>query len=489
MSAHHTLAKNTLLLTAASVLQKVIAFAYFTVVANVFGDEGTGAYFLALALITTIGVLDDIGLTSVLTREVARKPEDAKAWLQHVLGYKLFTIPVTVVLACVVPGLMGFDAATALLVRVAIGVMIADTLSLTFYGVLRGLQNLRFESVGMFMGQLFTACTGVVLIATGEATLLWLVLALVVGSVWNALFSGYQVVRRLGWDALRPSFAMGTAPLKAAFAFFLAGVFVKVYGYLDSFVLQAQLGVDAVGVYSVAYKLTYAFQFLPLVFVGALYPSMAASAGDSERLRKIFLAAEWYMALVAAPIVFGIATLAPEIIALLYKPTFAPAAGVLQVLIFALLLIFLDFPVGSLLNATHRQYTKTWIMGGTMVVNAVGNFLLIPVLGIPGAAIAALLGFTFMLGAGVVAAQRVVTFSLRDLAATTWRFFVAGAVMGGAVLLVKPLVPLVAAIAVGAVVYVGLLFLSRAVTVEHMRALQQLVRRKSDYAESPVADV
>lgn len=483
MSEHHTLAKNTLLLTAASIGQKVIAFVYFTLVANFFGDAHTGAYFLALALITTIGVVDDIGLTSLLTREVAKRPNDATLWLRRVMGYKIFTIPVTIILAFVLPPLLGYDAETALLVRVAVGVMIADTLSLTFFGVLRGMQNVRFESIGMFVGQLLTAVVGIVLIVTGQATLFWLIVALIVGSVWNALFSGYHVVRRLGARALMPLYDLGTAPLKASLAFFLAAVFVKIYGYLDSFVINAHHGEAAVGVYSIAYKATYAFQFLPLVFVGALYPSMSAAAHEPEKLRKIFLAAEWYVALLAAPIVVGIATLANEIVGLLYEPQFAAAGPTLSVLVFVLIFIFLDYPIGSLLNATHRQYTKTAIMGATMVINATVNFALIPSMGIMGAAIAALMSFVCMFTAGWIAVAGVVQLRYRDLIATTGKFFVCAALMGAVVLAVKAWLPLMFTIALGGAVYIACIFATKAVTMEHMRAFIALIRRKTGYVQ------
>ncbi|MFH1712394.1 MAG: oligosaccharide flippase family protein, partial [Patescibacteria group bacterium] len=264
MATARKLAKNTLYLTLASVGQKVIAFIYFTIIARFLGAEDTGAYFLSLAIVTVIAVLDDVGITSIVIREIAKKTDDALVWARTVVGIKLVTIPVTVAVAFFVPVWFGYDQVVVNLVRIAVVVMLADTISLSYYGVLRGQQNLRFESIGIFLGQCFTATFGIIMMASGHATLTILVIALMIGSLWNMGFSVVQVIRRLGWTAIIPTWTLGWKPFKMAFAFFLAAVFVKVYSYVDSLILGKIIGNEAVGIYSVAYKLTYSFQFLPL---------------------------------------------------------------------------------------------------------------------------------------------------------------------------------------------------------------------------------
>lgn len=484
------LAKNTLMLTVASIGQKAIAFLYFALIARTIGEESTGSYFLALGLVTTIGVLDDIGLTSVVIREVAKTPERATELLRNALGWKMFTMPLTIVLAFFLPTLPFFDFSpeAIMLTRIATAVMLLDTLSLTFYGVLRGLQRLSFESIGIFVGQSTTAVIGGVALLGGLEDLRWLILALIVGSAWNAVFSLIQVVRRLGIQAIVPSLSMGTKLVRMAFMFFLAAVFVKIYSYTDSFILNRELGEAAVGTYSVAYKLTYAFQFLPLAFIGALYPTFSAHTKDPEILRLTLLKASWYMALLASPIVFGIFSLAPEIISLAYTEKFTEAASVLAILIFVLPVIFLDFPLGALLNATGRQAYKTGIMGSTMIINVTGNLIFIPWLGIPGAAVAAVISFSFMFLAGWLAVRRFLPISINDLVKTTGGLFLSGILMAFVVLLAKPFVPWMATIPLGAAVFFLLAYGTRSVTKEHVITFRNLLSRKAYANDSATHD-
>ncbi len=481
------LARNTLMLTAASVGQKLIAFLYFALIARTIGDDATGSYFIALALVTTIGVLDDVGLTSVTIREVAKVPEKAKDYIRNVIGIKLITMPITIILAFVLPAWRGFDDQTTILVQIAIAVMILDTLSLSMYGVLRGLHKLKYESIGIFLGQSFTAAFGTIFLLTGTNNLSWLVVALIIGSGWNFVFAAWQVVRKVGWEALRPSYNLAKPMLKMSFMFFLAAVFVKVYSYVDSFIIQEFIGIDDVGVYAVAYKFTYAFQFLPLAFVGALYPTMSALANNLPELNKTLMKAEWYLALLAAPIVFGIFALAPELIHFFYGAEFNEAIPALQTLIFVLLFIFLDFPVGSLLNATGRQAVKTSLMGAAMVVNVVANLILVPEYGIRGAAISALITFAILFISGWTAATIYSGARFSELVKEVGRFLIAGVIMAIVVIWLKQYLYWMITIPIGAIVFFAIAFITRSLTLEHFYEARRIVW-PSRYGHSPVSD-
>ncbi|MDA0207797.1 MAG: flippase [bacterium] len=473
------LARNTFYLTIASVGQKAIAFVYFALVARFFGQEGTGVYFLALAIITIIAVFDDIGLTSVAIREVAKQKVKVEEWTQLILGVKCVTIPLTILFVLLLPVLFpGMSAELFVLARIGLIVLIADSLSLTFFGLLRGLGDLRYESLGIFIGQTMTAIVGGMFLLTGAATLPLLVIALAVGSSWNLAFSAGMLGRRIGFHAFIPSWKRGLQPLKPAFAFFLAAVFVKVYSYVDSFILNQLMGEAAVGVYAVAYKLTYAFQFLPLAFVAALYPAMSEAAGNQDQLKKQLTSAFWYLALIGVPIVFGIWAIAPDLITLVYSDAFLDSVLPLQVLIFVLLFIFLDFPIGSLLNSNDRQMTKTVIGAATMVLNIVFNLVLIPIFGITGASIAALGSFAFMLIVDWVVMQKTTTFSVGQLLKTIGSIVLAGLTMGLSVYLLAPFVPVLLRIIIGCVVYPVMLFVFGAIRKNEMNQLRLLIRKK-----------
>ncbi|PIR47955.1 hypothetical protein COV06_00960 [Candidatus Uhrbacteria bacterium CG10_big_fil_rev_8_21_14_0_10_50_16] len=468
------LAKNTAYLTAASIGQKIVAFFYFAVIARMVGVEFTGKYFLALSLTTMVGVIADFGLTSVLIRDIAKRPDEQEGLLAHVIGLKLGLSLLAVAIVVALSFALGYDELTRTLMYTASLVMVLDTFHLTFYGVFRGHHRLGTESIGIFIGQLVTLLIGVVSLIISP-NLLFLIVALIGGSLWNVLFAATRL-SRMGIHPFRLSFSRQKAKrlLRVALPFALAAIFVKVYSTADSILLERFLGDEGVGLYSIAYKLTYAFQFLPMAFVAALYPTLSTLVHkkDTEQLTSVFHSALWYMSLLAVPVVFGIATTADLIVPLVYGSAYFGSILPLQLLVFVLLFIFLDFPIGSLLNADDRQGTKTLIMFWTMIINVVANIVLIPRLGILGASTAALLSFAFMFIVGLFAVRKTLRLEARSILARIGPVLLSGLCMATVVLSTKPVLGILT-IPLGGAVYVTCLFLFRSVSLESFRNVKR----------------
>jgi O-antigen/teichoic acid export membrane protein len=144
----------------------------------------------------------------------------------------------------------------------------------------------------------------------------------------------------------------------------------------------------------------------------------------------------------------------------------------LTILPWVLLPIFIDFPVGSLLNATNRAHLKTAAMGAAMLVNAGLNVLLVPAYGPVGAAWAGIGSFTFLLAAGFV-------FARRDLPSASWlvwlllRSGAVGALIWIAVRSLGKPMPFPLMILFGAAIGVTALLVFRLLTLEDLRAIRR----------------
>lgn len=404
------LAKNTLFLTIASVGQKAIAFVYFLFLARIMMPEQTGIYFLAVSISMIFSVIADFGITPVIIREIAKRPEDTHKIFQRTLTVKFPLLLIGYLIAVSATALMGYEIQVLSLVLFTGLVLILDSIHLFFYGVLRGHHVLSIESIGMFSGQLLTAIVGAVVLWLYPSLQL-LVLALLFGSLTNVILSTSMLVRKFGVKLFSPvlDWSFVRFLLKAALPFALAAIFVKVYSYIDTVFISKFMDATAVGLYGLAYKFTYAFQFLPLAFIAALYPNLSSLIdSDNEKLNKTFHRSMWYMLILSTPIVFGLWLIASNVV-LLAGDSYSASAPVLSVLIFVLFPIFLDFPIGSLLNAANKQSTKTIIMGITMVVNIILNALFIPSLGIIGAAYAALISFSLMFLMGLYFVPKIIS--------------------------------------------------------------------------------
>jgi O-antigen/teichoic acid export membrane protein len=473
-------AKNIFHLLSSSVLQKAIAFVYFALIARWAGVEDTGAYFFALSWTLMFTTITDLGLTPVLIREVAKDKAQTEKYLNQTLALKLPLTAVAVLAAVVGAWLFHISPETRVLVELAAAVISLDAISLTFYGILRAHHVLKYEGLGLIAGQTITMIIGLTSLKMG-APLALLVVALIAGSSWNALASMWIVRKRLGirvrltWD-----WSFAKKILRMAIPFALAGAFVKVYTSADAVLLTQFKGEAAAGLYSVPYKLTFAFQFVPMAFTAAFYPAMSrAYAADKHELGDLFYKALWALMLIAAPIAAGIMALAPELVDFVYGKDYLPAVLAVQLLILCAVPIFLDFPIGSLLNASDRQMTQTKLMGMATVISVILNIILIPMYGLIGVVIASLVSHTALLIAGFIAVGKFLEWPKLKFLGVVLRASLAAGVMGAGVMLAKSHVPFPLAVLVGVALYPAAAFASRAVTVADLKELLGSVRAPS----------
>jgi O-antigen/teichoic acid export membrane protein len=469
------LAKNTAFLTVASVAQKIIAFVYFLFLARIMLPEMTGQYFLAASIAVIFTVVADMGITPVVIREIAIQKARAKEILGQAISIKIPLIIMAMGGAILTARFLGYDPTLQKLIALASLVLALDSIHLLFYGALRGFQQLKYESVGVFTGQLTIGILGGAVLWL-HPSLFLLILALMSGSVVNVLIAGCKVVKIIGWESLTPRWRKTETMIiaKRAIPFALASIFAKVYSYVDSILISKFLDSAAVGIYSIAYKFTYAFQFLPLSFVAALYPGMSSVFGkDDNELARIFLRSMWYMGILSTPIVLGIWVVAPDAV-LLAGAEYKVSAPVLSTLVFVLFPIFLDFPIGSLFSAAGMQTLKTIIVGVTMVLNTILNWFLIPEFGLLGAAYSALVSFGFMFAIGLVFVKKAIpSFRYLTLVRTLFPIFVSGFVMLFTILIIRAYVNWTFLVPIGAIIYVFTLFATGVVRKEDVTAFSK----------------
>ena len=472
-------ARNTIYLTIATVGQKVLAFLYFILIARLAGVEDTGRYFFVVSFTTIFSIFVDLGLSSVLIRETAKKKEMAGKYLGNILGAKVVLGAVAYLAVVIIINIMDYPAATKLMVYLSGLVMLLDSFNVTFYAVFRGWQNLRYESIGVVVSEVLIVVFGGVSLLL-HAPLYFLLLALMSGSIFNFCFSSILLWRK---TEVRPCLCFDKTLLislfKIAYPFALAGIFVKIYSYLDAVLLSKMVGDAAVGFWSVAYKLTYAFQFIPMAFAAASFPAMSAYfVSDKTMLRKTFERLLFYLAILAMPVAFGIFSLAEPLILKIYGATYVASVLPLQVAIFAVVFIFLNYPVGSLLNATDRQMANTAIMGVSMLINVILNVILIPRFSYLGAAISTVISHALLFIIGLIFARRVVAYNKKFIFTALFKIVISAGAMSAVIIYLRPYIYWIFLVPIGAIVYFALLFLLRGMEWRDVRNIFKALKKE-----------
>lgn len=464
-------------MTISSVGQKIISFVYFTIIARSIGAENTGKYFFAMSFATIFVVFVDLGLTSVLVRESAKAKDKIQNYFSTVLWTKVILGVLTYLSAIVVINLMGYSVETKHLVYLSCVTMLFDSLHLSIYGILRVYGNLRYEAIGAISSQFITMVLGTIFLYA-RLPLIFLIAAFTIPSFLNVCYAGVILFKKYT-IRLRPRLDSATLRFVVAIAipFALTSIFTRVYGYIDSVLLSKLAGDAAVGWYSIPYKITFAFQFIPFALTASLFPRFSEYfLFDKQKLARVFEQAMKYLMIVVLPLAVGVSVLARELVINIFTAQFTNSILPLQILMFSLIFTFLSAPVSTMLNACNRQITQTVIIGIVMIINIVINLILIPQWGVVGAASAALVGNFLIVGLGYGFLSKITKISHSYLLQTMFRLMLAAGIMGLGVWWVNQLSNFVLAILAGAVIYPVSVFVIRAIKKEELRNLLLIIR-------------
>lgn len=510
------IAKNTTYFTLALVLQKAIAFVYFTILARNFIPEDLGKYYFAVSFTTIFSIFIDMGLANVLTREVARKKEDdltlslslkkgegtnkkisaspfslsqedkervmnsnstSQNLLSSVMAIKLPLAILSILSAVFLINFLHYPALTKQLVYLSILCMLFDSFTLTFFAVARGFHNLKFESISSVIFQLIALIYGIILIKLNMG-LMWQMTAMVAASTFSMLFSLSLI--KFKWRlSLAPKYnkELVTKLALIALPFAIYGILNRFYMYFDSVLLSILAGDRYVGLYQVAFKIINALQFLPMAFVASLYPAFSAYwMKNREQLSVTFERAMNYLIIISMPISFGVITLADKIV-LLFKTGYTEAALPLQISMFGLIFLFLNFPVGSLLNACDRQKINTVNMGITLAASIILNILLIPQFKAVGASITVAVTNILMFTLGMFIVPKITKYNYRKILVMLFKVLVAVTAMSITVLLLKQYLNLFIVVAISGLIYCLMLFIMKGFRKEDFFSIMESFKR------------
>ncbi|SHN17809.1 flippase [Mucilaginibacter sp. OK098] len=175
----------------------------------------------------------------------------------------------------------------------------------------------------------------------------------------------------------------------------ISGIMVSLYMKIDLIMIQNITGLKEAGAYATVAQLSEAWNFIPSIIVTSLFPAILnARRDDPVRYKKRIQNLYDLMVYLSVPTALVITFTAPLIYRLLhFKPEYYYAASTLSVHIWSGVFVFLGAASGQYLIAENFNKLTFVRTGFGAVVNIVLNLILIPKMGMMGAAIATLIAY------------------------------------------------------------------------------------------------
>ncbi len=342
------------------------------------GPAGYGYYNLVFAYLYIFTSIADLGLYTILVREVSKVDADK----EKLVASKIFTLRLIFVVSILVladflvlffpyPPLVKWGIVIASLFSVF------SSLTQVLMGVFQKYLRLYLVSAADIIAR---ACQLVLLaimiyLKAGLLSFVWaVVLSEVVHFLLTLAFSRSLVKIKPSADIVYWKHI-----LKTAFPVAASLIFVLIYFKLDTVLLSLMKPAYDVGVYSIAYKILEAAIFLPAIYVGLVMPLLSKHAfGNRAEFVKTFRSAFNAISIFALPFVAYLVVLSDKIVGIIGGGGFAASGPVLKILSVAVLMIFFGNLGGNAIIALNLQKKSLWIYLAGAVFNVAANLILIP---------------------------------------------------------------------------------------------------------------
>jgi O-antigen/teichoic acid export membrane protein len=370
-----------------------VSFVFGVFVVRMLGVAEFGRYSVLMATYALLTIFVNLGLDSLVVREIARARSSCAPLFGSVLRLKLGSAGLCFFALAAGPAVIEPSrplAAPLALVGICLLLdALTDSISLVFQG------HERFgipAALGLSGGVVFAGFGTVVLLAGGGVTALIASLAAAKTLQSVASWAAFKTkIEPLGDEGVgAPPRGVGSL-IAAATPFFFAKLFYLVYFRIDMLMLDAIVGEESVGYYGAAYKFVNLATAAAGAFAAALFPVMAMSGiADRARFHRLFTDSLRYLTVIGLGIAVVAWYAAHELLVLLFTNSYAPAAPALRVLSWTVVAVFANLVFSNALISLDRERWAVPVGAMAVAANVGLNLLLIPRLAETGAAIATL---------------------------------------------------------------------------------------------------
>ncbi|MDP6348887.1 MAG: flippase [Chloroflexota bacterium] len=474
-------ARNSAMLLVTTLGDRVLFWGFWIVALRLLGPEGNGQYAFATNLLVYFAAATNFGLSTLVTREVARRPERVDELFGNALAIRLVlvavAIPLMIAIAAVfwlAGSLSGVSLGVAAILAVS---LVPHAINQSYASLYSAYEQMGFRGATVIGTALITISGGLLALLLDGGVVALAVVAIVAGSI-----TFYTLARPLRFGRLltirRARRAESLAMLGTSLPLMLNELLASIFFQIDILVIQPLQGTALVGKYNSAYKFVAALSVVAPAVILPLFPALARAATGQGSLAPWIGRAWRPMILLAAPVVTIFVVFGHDIIGTFWGDAFLPEAGdVLVVLMWVLPFAYLNGLLQYVLISSDRLRSITVAFTLASTFNIALNLVLIPCVGVIGAAYATVTSELVLLGLYVLA-LRGGTLLLAPLLAAI-RPVAGAALMLAPALLLRDAGWVLAAAAAG-VAYLVFIVATRAVTGQDLAFARSALGRAAD---------
>ena len=432
-----------------------LAAVSIAIITRYLGPTLYGRYATALAYLQLFGVLADVGLFTIVVREISKRPSETSRLVGNAMTLRALISLVVVVVASGISLALPYSEQVRVAILIAAVPFVLGLLNTSLVAVFQARLRMERAVIGDVLGRA-AALLAVVVVVVADLGFYAIVACAAVGAVVNLgltswLVRGLAPIRFIAEPKVWKTLLVAALPLGLALAL------NEIYFRADTLIISLSRTDREVGLYALAWRVFELVALFPAIIMTSVFPLLSRLVVDQHvRARRLLQAASDVFWAVGLPLAAGGVVLAPGIVQLAGGSGFEDAAEPLRLLLPAGAIGYVNGLFGYALIAKDRQRDALWLNVVGLVLNLGLNLWLVPTEGIVAAA-AVTLGCEVVIFCGSIYLMHR-HYGWYPSLVGAGKALVAALVMAAALWPLRhgPVIPL---IALGAVVYGAVLWL------------------------------
>ena len=378
MSLSTRIAHNYIIQVIGKVIATALGLIAVGLIARYLGQDGFGEYTVVITFISFFAILADLGLTLVTVQMISQPAVNEEKILSNLLGLRLVSAFLFLGIA---PFIIFFFPYAA---PIKIGVLIA-AISFFFIALNQVLIGLFQKKLSMDKVAIAEVASRVVLVI-GVFLVIYFKLGLISLMIVTAFvgvvnfFVLYFYSRKIVLIKLEFDFKVWREIIYKSWPLAITIGFNLIYLKTDTLILSLIKTESEVGLYGAAYKVIEVLITLPFIFAGIALPTLAAywAQKNQDKFKQVLQKSFDTMVVLALPMMVGTQFVASPVMQLVGGDEFIVSGPILQILIIACGVIFLQIMSAHAIIAIGKQKDIIWAYIFTAITALAGYFIFIP---------------------------------------------------------------------------------------------------------------
>lgn len=365
-------------------------------VQNTVGSEAYGLYFALFNFSVLFNTFLDFGITNFNNRSISQSPNLINHYFPRLTFIKLF-LGICYLIICITMSLvLGYsNEAVRILGLLALNQFIASLL-LFFRSNISGLQLYTADSIISVIDRfLMIVFCGVLLwteILPFKINIQVFALLQTFAYAVTCLIAIAVLLKKKGTISFKKTPFFSLDMLRKSFPFAVLGFIMVIYSRIDAVLIERMLpnGALAAGKYAQSFRIYDAVTMISVLFASLLLPMFANLLTNKKDIKGIVKLAFSLLFTGTAILAITFSIFATPVLNVLYKESFPESVNVFVLLSICIVPVSVTYIFGTLLTADGKLRVLIIVAIITLFINIVLNITLIPILGISGAALSAL---------------------------------------------------------------------------------------------------